>query len=118
MTSGSRVLRLLIVGSFLASSLLVAQTSGQTPPEPGATPGVMLNNISQNGPSFASVFPQVAVSRNSNLVTVAWRRYGLPIDIHTLKEDRVAECHISISTDGGESFSERNMMDVLRTPCW
>src|SRR4051812_34965728 len=89
----------------------------QTPPEPGATPGIELTNISKNGAKFASVFPQVAVSRaNPNLVAVAWRRYGVPIDTNALRENRVAECYVSISKDGGKTFTERNMMDVLRTP--
>ena len=96
---------------------MIAASLAQTPPEPGATPGVVLTNISNNGAKFASVFPQVAVSRtNPNLVAVAWRRYGLPIDTNALREDRVAECHVSISKDGGKTFTTRNMMDVLRTP--
>jgi hypothetical protein len=78
---------------------------------------VLLTNISKNTAKFASVFPQVAVSRtNPNLVAVAWRQYNLPIDTNALREDRVAECHISISKDRGDSFTDRNMMDVLRTP--
>jgi hypothetical protein len=89
----------------------------QSPPEPGATPGVLLTNISKNAAQSASVFPQVAVSRsNPNLVAVAWRRYSLPVDIHALKGSRVAECYVSISVDGGQTFNERNMMPVLRTP--
>jgi hypothetical protein len=88
----------------------------QTPPEPGATPGVLLTNISKNTAAFASVFPQVAVSRaNPNLVAVAWRRYNLPIDTNAPKPDRIAECYISISMDGGQTFIERNMMSELRT---
>ena len=95
----------------------VMVVSAQTPPEPGATPGVVLTNISKNTAKFASVFPQVAVSRkNPNLVAVAWRQYNLPIDTNALKEDRVAECHVAISRDGGQTFVDRNMMDVLRTP--
>jgi hypothetical protein len=89
----------------------------QTPPEPGAVPGVTLTNISKNSAKFASVFPQVAVSRtNPNLVAVAWRQYNLPIDTNALRENRVAECHVAISKDGGQAFTDRNMMDVLRTP--
>jgi hypothetical protein len=96
---------------------IVASSAAQTPPEPGATPGVVLTNISNNTTKFASVFPQVAVSRsNPNLIAVAWRRYGLPIDTNALRENRVAECYVSISNDGGKTFSSRNMMDVLRTP--
>src|SRR5262252_8877567 len=97
------------------SAITVA--SSQTPPEPALTPGVVLTNISHNTAAFASVFPQVAVSRaNPNLVAVAWRQYNLPIDTNALREDRIAECHISISKDGAGSFMDRNMMDVLRTP--
>lgn len=111
----SRVISALCVVAVIivASSLSPA---GQTPPEPGATPGVLLTNISKNTTRFASVFPQVAVSRsNPNLVAVAWRRYSLPIDIHALKGDRIAECYVSISQDGGQTFTERNMMPSLRT---
>src|SRR5215216_7889215 len=90
--------------------------AAQSPPEPGATPGVLLTNISKNAPQFASVFPQVAVSRtNPKLVAVAWRRYNLPIDVHALKGDRVAECYVSVSRDGGQTFTEQNMMPLLRT---
>jgi len=105
---------LLIVAGALSGIFV---TSAQTPPEPGATPGVVLTNISKNTPKFASVFPQVAVSRsNPNLVAVAWRQYNLPIDTNALKEDRIAECHVSISKDGGQNFTDKNMMSVLRTP--
>ena len=91
--------------------------TAQTPPEPGPTPGVILTNISRNTAKFASVFPQVAVSRtNPRLVAVAWRRYGLPIDTNALKADRVADCYLSLSKDGGETFVERRMMNVLTTP--
>ena len=90
--------------------------AGQSPPEPGATAGVALTNISRNMPAFASVFPYVAVSRSDPArVAVAWRRYSLPIDIHALKDARVAECYLSLSTDGGLTFTERNMMPMLRT---
>jgi len=107
---------LLTSGVALAGTIVTsAQTSWLY--EPGATAGVVLYNISQNTQQFASVFPHVAVSRsNPDLVAVAWRRYGLPIDTNALREDRIAECHVSISKDGGQTFTSRNMMDVLRTP--
>jgi hypothetical protein len=108
-----------VLSSLSAIALVIAGPNvraGQSPVEPGATPGVLLANISKNTAQFASVFPQVSVSRsNPNLVAVAWRRYGLPIDIHALKGARVAECFVSISADGGQTFTERNMMPVLRT---
>ena len=87
----------------------------QQPPEPGATPGVDLVNISKNAPQQASVFPQVAVSRSDpNFVAVAWRQYGLPVDVHAVT-GRLAECHVAISRDGGRTWTDRNMMDMLRT---
>src|SRR5262245_2862125 len=108
-----RTVCLIVAGAL--GAIFVA--SAQTPPEPRATPGVVLTNISKNTPKFASVFPQVAVSRsNPNLVAVAWRQYNLPIDTNALKEDRIAECHVSISKDAGKTFADKNMMSVLRTP--
>jgi hypothetical protein len=42
---------------------------------------ISLVNISQTTASFATAVPQVAVSRvDPNLVAVAWRKYGLPIN--------------------------------------
>ena len=109
-------LRIGLLSVSIALAGIIAAWS-QTPAEPGLTPGVILTNISHNTAKFASVFPQVAVSRaNSSLVAVAWRQYNLPIDTNALREDRIAECHVSISKDGGEHFSDRNMMGVLRTP--
>ena len=104
-------------GGLLAGTALMFSAQAQTPPEPGATPGVEVINISKNTPNFGSVFPQVAVSRKDpNLVAVAWRQYGLPIDTNALRENRHAECYVSISHDAGKTFTARNMMDVLRTP--
>jgi hypothetical protein len=104
--------------SAAATCLTIAAAApgqAQTPPEPGATPGVELTNISKNGRTFASVFPQVAVSRTDpNLVAVAWRQYNLPIDTNAVT-GRVAECHVAISRDGGKTWRDRNMMDMLRT---
>jgi len=105
--------------SLFAATVVWIELLGaaQTPPEPGLTPGVVLTNISKNTAKFASVFPQVAVNRaDPNVVAIAWRQYNLPIDTNALREDRVAECHVSISKDGGQNFTDRSMMDVLRTP--
>jgi len=104
------------ISLVLAWTWLMGMAVAQTPPEPGLLPGISVVNISKNSPRFASVFPQVAVSRaNPNLVAVAWRRYNLPVDTNALEKDRVAECYVSISKDGGKTFTDRNMMDVLRT---
>ncbi len=106
-------------GSLAALSLAWSTTIhaiAQTPPEPGLVAGVSVINISKNTPQFGSVFPQVAVSRSdNNVVAVAWRRYNLPVDTNALEKDRIAECHVAISKDGGGTFTDRNMMDVLRT---
>src|SRR5215471_12306371 len=43
--------------------------------------GISLVNISQVGQAFVTDVPQVAVSRvDPNLIAVAWRNYGLPIN--------------------------------------
>ena len=96
-------------------ALTVDRPVAQTPAEPGATPGVVLTNISKNTPKFASVFPQVAISpADDKVVAVAWRQYGLPIDTNAPKGQRTAECHVSISKDGGETFTDTNLMPYLR----
>lgn len=103
------------LAAFAAAIGLSLSAAAQTPAEPGATPGVELTNISNNTAMFASVFPQVAVSRRDpNFVAVAWRQYSLPIDTNAVT-GRVAECHVAISRDGGATWRDRNMMDVLRT---
>lgn len=105
-------------GAVSALALAAASfASAQTPAEPGATPGVTITNISKNDAMHASVFPQVAVSpANPNVVAVAWRRYNLPIDTNALEDKRVADCHVALSSDGGKTWRDRNMMDVLKTP--
>lgn len=104
------------VATMLPGLMLSATVLAQTPAEPGATPGVVLTNISKNTAAFGSVFPQVAVSRSDpKIVAVAWRKYGLPVDTNAPKEARFAECHLALSKDGGATFTDRNMMDVLRT---
>jgi hypothetical protein len=108
----------LAAGAVLVCAVLTSASpaSAQTPPEPGLPAGIKVINISRNTPEFASVFPQVAVSRSDpSFVAVAWRRYNLPIDTNALEKDRVAECYVSISRNGGETFTDRGMMDVLRT---
>lgn len=107
--------RLLAAAATLVLAAGAATAFAQTPEEPGATPGVELTNISNNTAMFASVFPQVAVSRTDpDFVAVAWRQYSLPIDTNAV-EGRVAECHVAVSRDGGATWTDRNMMDVLRT---
>src|SRR5262249_47507423 len=108
------------IAAFVACWTLsgVVFAPAQTPAEPGATPGVVLTDISKNAKKFASVFPQVAVSRsNPNLVAAAWRQYNLPIATNATREGRGGECHVSLATDGGQAFKDRRMWAVLRTTC-
>jgi hypothetical protein len=105
-----------VAGIAAAGVLAVmARIQAQTPPEPGATPGVVLTNISKNAVKFASVFPQVAVSpADDRVVAVAWRQYGLPIDTNAPKGQRPAECHVAVSRDAGATFRDTNLMAYLR----
>jgi len=98
----------------LWAGALCLVSEAQTPPEPGAAPGVVLTNISKNAAAFGSVFPQVAVSRSDpKIVAVAWRKYGLPVDTNALKQARHAECHPALSKDGGV----HNLIRCLKISC-
>jgi hypothetical protein len=105
-----------ISACFLGMTALVATAAlAQTPAEPGASRGVELVNISKNNSNTTSALPTVVVSPvNDNLVAFAWRRYGLPIDTNALKGVRVADCHVSVSTDGGKTFKDTDLMPKLR----
>jgi hypothetical protein len=85
----------------------------------GSPPGreIALVNISQTTASFATAVPQVAVSRvDPNLIAVAWRKYGLPINTNAgaAPGERTADCHVAVSTDGGETFNDTDLMPILR----
>src|SRR5213082_2367424 len=78
---------------------------------------ISLVNISQFAVNSASAFHRVAVSRRDpNLVAVAWREYGLPINTNAGAGpgERTADCHVSVSTDGGSTFHDTNLMPILR----
>ena len=97
--------------------MATAKAQTRLPDEPGASAGVTLVDISKNGPGFSSAFPNVAVSpKDDQTIAIAWRVYSLPINTNAPKGSRTAECHVSISTDGGRTFRDSNVMDVLRTP--
>ena len=79
--------------------------------------GISLVNISQISQSFVTGVPQVAVSRvDPNLIAVAWRNYGLPINTNAGANpgERTADCHVAVSTDGGQTFTDTNLMPILR----
>lgn len=78
---------------------------------------ISLVNISQTTESYATAVPQVAVSRvDPNLVAVAWRKYGLPINTNAGAGpgERTAECHVAVSTDGGTTFTDTDLTPILR----
>jgi hypothetical protein len=100
---------------FTCGILFVPILVAQSPTEPGASPGVELADISRNNAQFSSAFPFVSVSpKDDKMVAVAWRLYSLPIDTNAPKGARTAECHVSISKDGGATFRDTNLMSVLR----
>lgn len=108
----------LCVAAFLliGSGMLAAKAQTRLPDEPGSSPGVTLIDISKNGPGFSSAFPNLAVSpKDDQTIAIAWRVYSLPINTNAPKGSRTAECHVSISTNGGETFRDSNVMDALRT---
>ena len=104
--------------SLVATSLLaIGLMSGSA--WAGGPPGkeISLVNISQLTVNSASAFHRVAVSRRDpDLVAVAWREYGLPINTNAGAGpgERTADCHVSVSTDGGNTFHDTNLMPILR----
>ncbi|MFI5340711.1 MAG: sialidase family protein [Candidatus Methylomirabilales bacterium] len=76
---------------------------------------ISLVNISQTTASFVTGVPQVAVSRyDPDVVAVSWRLYGLPINTNADVGARTADCHVAISTNGGKTFHDTNLMPILR----
>jgi hypothetical protein len=87
-------------------------SSGAAGADPNA---ISLFNISQNPFNFGSVLSEVKVSpTNPNLLAVSWRRYLLPINTNADKNVRVADCHVSVSFDSGDTFQDTNLMPFLR----
>src|SRR5207249_10261792 len=100
--------------SIVATSLLAIGSAWA-----GGPPGkeISLVNISRLAVNSASAFHRIAVSRRDpNLVAVAWREYGLPINTNAGAGpgERTADCHVSVSTDGGSTFHDTNLMPILR----
>ena len=78
---------------------------------------ISLVNISKLTVNSASAFHRVAVSRKDpDLVAIAWRDYGLPINTNAgaAPGERTADCHVSVSKDGGKTFHDTNLMPFLR----
>ena len=78
---------------------------------------ISLVNISKFSVNSASAFHRVVVSRTDpDLVAIAWREYGLPINTNAGAGagERTADCHVSVSKDGGKTFHDTNLMPFLR----
>jgi hypothetical protein len=98
-----------------ACLLIVGITHGSASASGPAAKKISLVNISAATESFATAVPQVAVSRvDPNLVAVAWRKYGLPVNTNAPVGGRTAECHVAISTDGGKTFDDTDLTPILR----
>jgi hypothetical protein len=97
--------------------LSLAMTAGIADAAPSVSQAISLTNISRTTEDFATGVPQVAVSRvDPNLVAVAWRKYGLPINTNAGAGpgERTADCHVAVSTDGGATFRDTDLMPILR----
>src|SRR5437870_983414 len=78
---------------------------------------IKLVNISKLTVNSASAFHRIAVSRTDpDLVAIAWRNYGLPINTNAgaAPGERTADCHVAVSTDGGQTFHDTDLMPILR----
>ena len=103
----------LCLALVMAVCLLSPMMSGQA--LAADTDDGWLVNISENTAEEASVFSTVAVNpKDPSQVTVAWRIYGVPIDTTAPMGVRVADFHLSVSDDGGRTFTEIDMMPYVR----
>lgn len=92
--------------------------SAMSAPSPKSKDGksIELVNISNNNEFQASVFPTLSVDPNNpNNIAVAWRRYKLPIDTNADWDVRIADFHVAVSSDGGKTFTDVDMMPNFRT---
>lgn len=109
--------RAAIASTVVAGLTMLAAMSGSASAAVPTQQAISLVNISQTTQAFATGVPQVAVSRvDPNLVAVAWRKYGLPINTNAgaAPGERTAECHVAVSTDGGRTFDDTDLMPILR----
>ena len=121
---------IILAASLIAQSfLLLIPFGGVAWADPKA---ISLVNISQNalydplcpvlagypaGGCRGSLLAEVWVApHNPNVVAVAYRTYGLPINTNADKDARTADAHVSISVDSGNRFRDTNLMPILREP--
>jgi hypothetical protein len=115
MRSGSRAAKYSKLVALAGCIGLLGTTSGIASGSRTSARGISLVNISNLTVNSASAFHRLAVSRvDPDLVAVAWREYGLPINTNAAIGDRIADCHVSVSTDGGNTFRDTNLMPILR----
>jgi len=111
----ARTRRRALAATAAVGLTLLCTTQGSAWAGNGPGQNISLINISAASASFTTGVPQVAVSRiDPNLVAVAWRKYGLPINTNAAIGDRTADCHLAVSTDGGNSFNDTDLMPILR----
>ena len=110
------------MASFVTVCVLMLGTTSSGawaggPNDKGKDKEISLVNISKLTVNSASAFHRVAVSRKDpDLVAIAWRDYGLPINTNAgaAPGERTADCHVSVSKDGGKTFHDTNLMPFLR----
>ncbi len=95
---------------FSLSVTAMAAEPGDAYPE-----GAWLVNLSNNGADGASGFSTFAVNHNNpDQIAVGWRVYGLPTNTKAAIGDWVGDFHLSVSDDGGKTFTEVDMMPYVR----
>ena len=112
MKSMKRWLAVLAAVALLAS---VGVTALAAEPEDAFPEGAWLVNLSNNGTDVASCFSTFSVNpANPDQIAVGWRMYGLPTNTKAGIGDWVGDFHLSVSDDGGKTFTEVDMMPYVR----
>lgn len=77
--------------------------------------GARLVNLSNNSSDVASCFSTFSVNPNNpDQIAVGWRIYGLPTNTKAGIDEWVGDFHLSVSDDGGKTFTDIDMMPYVR----
>ncbi|MDD6212303.1 MAG: sialidase family protein [Clostridiales bacterium] len=77
--------------------------------------GAWMVNLSHNESNVASCFSTFSVNANNpKQIAVGWRKYGLPTNTKAGIGDWVGDYHLSVSEDGGKTFTDIDMMPRVR----
>ena len=107
--------RWLAILAALALLATLGVTALAAEPEDAYPEGAWLVNLSNNGTDGASCFSVFAVNHNNpDQIAVAWRIYGLPTNTKAAIGEWVGDFHLSVSDDGGKTFTEIDMMPYVR----